>query len=132
MPHGANRNVSDSTTNAARSHEQQPVPLEWRPALERAADAFAAGNFTLQGLAGVEPTSASTASQVSQYLANYGATLVSLPEETWDSSVCIWSGRHHWDVLVDLWTQEEGRSDLVMHAHVAPSGVVSVHAVYVP
>ena len=123
--------MSDSTTNAAPSGEQQPVPLEWRPALERAANAFAAGNFTLQGLASVEPTSASTALQVSEYLADYGATLVSLPAETWDSSVCIWSG-HHWDVLVDLWTQEEGRSDLVMHAHVAPSGVVSVHAVYVP
>ena len=123
--------MSDSTTNAAPSEEQRPVPLEWRPALQRAANAFMARNFTLQGLAGVEPTSASSASQVSEYLADYGATLVSLPEETWSSSVCIWSG-HHWDVLVDLWTEEEGRRDLVMHAHVAPSGVVSVHAVYVP
>ena len=121
--------MSDSTTNTAPS-EEQPVPLEWRPALEMAANAFAAGNITLPDLAGLEPTAASPASQAGAYLADYGATLVSLPEETWDSSVCIWSG-HHWDVLVDLWTQEEGRSDLVMHAHVAPSGVVSVHAVYV-
>ncbi|OJY94902.1 MAG: hypothetical protein BGP25_06975 [Lysobacterales bacterium 63-13] len=113
------------------SDEQQSVPLEWRPALERAASAFAAGDFKLQGLSGVEPTSASTASQVREYLTDYGATLVPVPNETWDSSVCIWSG-HHWDVLVDLWTQEEGCSDLVMHAHVAPSGVVSIHAVYVP
>jgi hypothetical protein len=131
VPHGANRNVSDFSATAAPPDEQQPVPLEWRPALERAANAFAAGNYMLQGLAGVEPAAAATAAQVREYLADYGATLVSLPEETWDSSVCIWSG-HHWDVLVDLWTQEEGRSDLVMHAHVGPSGVVSVHAVYVP
>ena len=123
--------MSDSNSNAAPSDEQQPVPLEWRPALAKAANAFAAGDFTLQGLSGVEPTSASTASQVREYLADYGATLVPLPQETWDSSVCIWSG-HHWDVLVDLWTQEEGCSDLVMHAYVAPSGVVSIHAVYVP
>jgi len=123
--------VSDSSDELAPSDEQQAVPLKWRPALAVAANAFAAGDFTLQALAGVEPTSASTASQVREYLADYGATLVSLPEETWDSSVCIWSG-HHWDVLVDLWTQEEGRSDLVMHAHVAQSDIVSVHAVYVP
>ena len=123
--------MSDSNANAATSDEQQPVPLEWRPTLEKAANAFAAGDFTLQGLSGVEPTSASTASQVRDYLADYGATLVPLPQETWASSVCIWSG-HHWDVLVDLWTREEGCSDLVMHAHVAPSGVVSIHAVYVP
>ncbi|GAB3319207.1 DUF7668 domain-containing protein [Luteimonas notoginsengisoli] len=123
--------MSDSNANAAPSDEQQPVPLEWRPALEKAANAFATGDFTLQGLSGVEPTSASTASQVRDYLADYGATLVPLPQQTWDSSVCIWSG-HHWDVRVDLWTREEGCSDLVMHAHVTPSGVVSIHAVYVP
>ena len=115
------------------AHDQAAALLGYTPdaLLDEIMDAFAAGDFTLQGLAGVEPTSASTASQVREYLADYGATLVSLPEETWDSSVCIWSG-HHWDVLVDLWTHEEGRSDLVMHAHVAQSDIVSVHAVYVP
>ena len=123
--------MSDPTANVAPSGEQQAVPHEWRPALAAAASAFAAGDFTLQGLARVEPTSASTALQVREYLADYGATLVALPDEAWGSSVCIWSG-HRWDVLVDLWTQEEGRSDLVMHAHVSRSGIVSVHAVYVP
>lgn len=116
---------------AVPSEGQQPVPLAWRPALARAAAAFASGDFTLQRLTGVAPTSASTSSQIRNCLADYGATLAPLPETTWDTSVCIWSGSH-WDVLVDLWTQEDGRSDLVMHAQVAASGTVSVYAVYVP
>jgi hypothetical protein len=123
--------VSDLEANTAPTEEQQSVPLEWRPTLRKVVAAFAEGDFALQGLAGVEPASASTGSHVREYLAGYGATLVSLPEETWESSVCIWSG-HHWDVLIDLWTLEEGRSDLILHAHVATSGTVSVHAVYVP
>ena len=131
MPRGENRDVSDVETNTAQPEEQQPVPLEWRPTLEAVAARFAKGDFALQGLAGVEPVPASAALQVREYLEDYGASLVPLPAETWESSVCIWSGRH-WDVLVDLWTREEGRSDLVMHAHVAPSGTISVHAVYVP
>jgi len=40
-----------------------------------------------------------------------------------------------WQVLVDLWTQEEGRSDLALHLHVAESAGgyrFAVHLVYVP
>lgn len=124
--------MSDQKTDTAQSEEQQPVPTEWRPVMAKVVAAFAAGDFGLrQGIAGVEPVSSSTASQVQNYLESYGATLVALPEETWETSVCIWSGAY-WDVLVDLWTSEEGRSDMVLHAHVATSGAITVHAVYVP
>jgi len=112
--------------------EQQPVRVEWRLALSQVVAAFAAGNCRLDpGVPGVEPLSTSSATQISDYIQDYGARLVPLPEESWESSVCIWGG-HHWDVLVDLWTTEEGRSDLVMHAHVSPSGTIRIHAVYVP
>lgn len=46
----------------------------------------------------------------------------------------MWYGTH-WDVLVDLWTQEEGRSDLVLSAKITevPAGFsIKVHMVYVP
>ena len=42
---------------------------------------------------------------------------------------------HHWDVLIDLSTQEEGRSDLVMQAQIMETNdgyVVHVYMVYVP
>jgi hypothetical protein len=60
--------------------------------------------------------------------------LVDLPEATWQTSVAMWYGSF-WDVLVDLWTAEEGRSDLVLHGRVteSDSGVrFSIHMVYVP
>jgi hypothetical protein len=115
--------------------EQQPIPLEWRPVFGQIADALAVGNYSLEpGIPNVAPVSSSTVSQIQDYVQDYGAKLVALPGETWDSSVCIRSG-DRWDALVDLWTEEEGRSDLVLHAHVVPTGsafVVEVHAVYVP
>ena len=57
-----------------------------------------------------------------------------LPEETWDSSVCIWMGVR-WDALIDLWTSSEGRSDLVLSLRVSEDGSgfkFDVYMVYVP
>ena len=45
-----------------------------------------------------------------------------------------WMGSH-WDVLIDLWSAEEGRTDLVLDARVQLVGedpLVTVHAIYVP
>ena len=114
--------------------KQQPIPISWRQTFREIAAAFAAADYGLvAGVPGVEPISTETATHIQRYINDYGATLVALPEETWGSSVCIWTG-HHWDALVDLWTQEEGRSDLVLHAHVTDTPIfsVKVHLVYVP
>lgn len=111
---------------------QRPIPVKWRPVLRQIVNAFAQGNYNLEpGIVGVEPVPPSTASQVRDYVQGYGATLTPLPDETWNSSVCTFNG-HEWEVLVDLWTQEEGRSDLVMHVQIGTSGLVRIHAVYVP
>lgn len=124
--------MNDVKANTANSEQQQTVPAAWLPVMAEIVAGFAAGDFELRaGLAGVAPVSPSTASRIRDSLQSYGATLVALPEETWETSVCIWSGVH-WDVLVDLWTSEEGRSDQVMHAHVDTSSIVSVYTVYVP
>ena len=112
--------------------EQQPVPEKWRGILAQVADSIASGNFgPLALMPGVEPVSQATAAQISSYVFGYPATLVPLPDESWDTSVCMFNGGE-WEVLVDLWTQEEGRSDLVLHVYVSQDNVVRVHAVYVP
>lgn len=115
--------------------QQRPIPLVWRRAFREIVDAFVQGDFGLsRRVSGVDPIDSDTASQISAYVESYGATLSTLPEATWDSSVCIWNG-NRWDCLVDLWTQEEGRSDLVMHAHVIEDDgghLIQVHLVYVP
>ena len=112
-----------------------PVPTAWRPVLKDMADALAAGNFALLGVnervVGVPPARATS---IRENVGDYGATLANLPEETWASSVCIWY-EAHWSVLVDLWTEEEGRSDLVLQVRVTKAGaghLFEVHLVYVP
>ena len=85
-------------------------------------------------MADVDSVPEEAASHIQSYLSDYGATLKSLPDEAWNSSVCIWTGSH-WDVLVDLYTNEEGASDLVLSAHVTDTShgfKIAVHMVYVP
>ncbi|MCL1524999.1 DUF7668 domain-containing protein [Xanthomonas nasturtii] len=121
-----------SDLNMNGEGEQLPIPRHWRQTFLEIVAAFAAGDYRRE-IPGVMPISAETGSQLQRYIRDYGATLSALPEDTWDSSVCIWTG-DHWDALVDLWTHEEGRSDLVLHAKVSeePSLMIIVHMVYVP
>src|SRR5471030_1211420 len=114
---------------------ERPIPTVWRPAFCRIVDAFIKGDYLLKdGVAGVDAVSEETASHIQSYLSDYGATLKSLPDETWNSSVCIWTGSH-WDVLVDLYTNEEGASDLVLSARVTETShkfKIAIQMVYVP
>lgn len=117
------------------SHAQQPVPTAWRPALKAVADALAAGDYALTSVVqAVEPVSPEASRQMEAAVRAYGATLIDLPEATWSTSVCMPYGEH-WDVLVDLWTAEEGPSDLVLGVRVREqAGAFSyrVELVYVP
>ena len=64
----------------------------------------------------------------------YGCRLTELPEESWQSCVSMWY-RTHWDVLVDLWTDEEGPSDLVMKVRISEHDAgfkYELEMVYVP
>jgi hypothetical protein len=85
-------------------------------------------------LDGVSTVSKETTNQIKEYIEDYGETLIQLPEETRETLACIWMGIHR-DVLVDLWTEGEGRSDLVLGAEALASEtdyIVHVGMVYVP
>ena len=126
---------SDEVLAVKDEESERPIPTAWRQQICEIVDAFVVGDFGLDaGISGVPPVSADRASQIRDYVEGYGATLVALPEQTWDSSVCIWYG-DHWAALVDLWTEQEGRSDLVLHTRVREqdSGFsIEVDLVYVP
>lgn len=117
------------------SEKEGPIPSAWRPILKGIVDAFVSHDYRLSiGISGVAPVSEKTATQIREYINQYGATLVGLPPDSWDTSVCIWMGAN-WDALVDLWTKEEGKSDLVLQVHVSEvcgEYVVAVYMVYVP
>lgn len=112
-----------------------PIPSAWRPTLKNIVDAFVRHDYRLaDGVVGVASVSEETATQIRTYIQEYGAKLVSLPQESWATSVCIWM-RDHWDALIDLWTEEEGSSDLVLRVRVSEVDsefLVTVYMVYVP
>jgi hypothetical protein len=117
------------------SENEGPIPSAWRSTLKNIVDAFVRHDYRLaDGLTEVAPVSEETATQIRTYIQEYGAKLVPLPQESWATSVCIWMG-DHWDALIDLWTEEEGRSDLVLKIYVSEVGsayLVTVYMVYVP
>ncbi len=112
-----------------------PIPTVWRPLFVDIVNAFVKKDYLLSaGLNSVSPVSKETANQIKEYIEDYGEELIQLPEETWESSVYIWM-EPHWDVLIDLWTAGEGRSDLVLRAEVSENDTgykVHISMVYVP
>ena len=114
--------------------QQHPVPSLWRSKLWDIAEALKDGNFNLRGLAGVDPLDDATAAGIARNIIDYGCQLTSLPDASWDTSVCQWQ-LQYWEVLVDLFTVDDGCSDLVLHAHVyeqVGGFIFKVHFVYVP
>ena len=125
-----------TTVHAVKDAEnQRPVPSEWRESFSDIIRALVNGDYALESCAsGVAPLSPEIATQIEEYIRDYGETLIELPPESWDSSVCIWMNSW-WEVLVDLWTESEGRSDLVLSARVTEAGsgyVFEAKGVYVP
>jgi hypothetical protein len=113
-----------------------PVPESWRPTLRAIVDSLVRRDVVLgAGLASVDPVSVDDTQQFLRAVDHYGdVTLISLPDETWHTSVARWNG-DRWSCLVDLWTQPEGRSDLVLEVDVFENGPeyrFCVHLVYVP
>lgn len=123
------------TVAVLKDKKQQPVPSVWRKTISEIVEAFKDGDFTLsRGINRVRPISKDDAAGIEENIQGYGAELVSLPEETWNTSVCQWYGQH-WDVIVDLYTVDEGASDLVLQLRVyedAGGYIFEVHLVYVP
>ncbi|QKJ67284.1 hypothetical protein HQN60_11550 [Deefgea piscis] len=114
---------------------QLPIPTVWRPIFVSIVDAFVKKDYSLScEIDGVASVSKETANHIKEYIEDYGEELIQLPNETWESSICIcMSG--HWDVLIDLWTAGEGRSDLVLGARISESKngyIVDIEMVYVP
>ncbi|MET3137057.1 hypothetical protein AAKU61_001409 [Undibacterium sp. GrIS 1.2] len=114
---------------------QRPVPSAWRGVFSDIVHAIKNGDLSLVGsINGVTAVSSEKASKITASIKNYGANLVDLSEETWSTSVCQWMG-NRWDVLIDLYTVEEGASDLVLEARVYEKDtdhIFEVHFVCVP
>jgi len=116
--------------------DEPPVPTAWRPVLTAMVDCLVAGDYTCAGIDGVEPASETSAEISRSNVEDYDdeVTLVPLPAESWDTSIATWQGGY-WEVLVDLFTEQDGRSDLVLHVKVTETAdgySFSPGLVYVP
>ena len=103
------------------------VPARFRPAVAAVVDRLAAGDY--QGLKrdGIDPHPNVDLSLPIRNYGPTGATIVTLPEEAWASAdaIPIPGQPGQWAVVLGLWTQEEGVSDLSMLATVfeSPGGI---------
>ncbi len=115
--------------------EELPIPHLWRPIFKAIVNAFVQEDYGLSvGVKNVNPVSENTAEQIKEYIEDYGEKLIELPNETWDTSVYICYG-NYWNVFIDLFTEDEGLSDLVLSAEVREfksEYIVDVQLVYVP
>ncbi len=127
--------VSDSAV-VTESESQLPVPDVWRGAIRAIVDSFIRGDFSpvLTDLIRMRPLSDELKDFIRDIVADYGETLAILSDDTWLSSIYMWMG-DFWEVYVDLWTEESGRSDMVLFLrfHESTCGYeVQVLSVHVP
>ena len=115
--------------------DELPIPHVWRPIFKSIVKAFVKRDYGLSaGIEYVNPVSNDTMEQIKDYIDDYGEELIDLPEETWDTSVYICYG-DYWSVMVDLFTKDEGLSDLVLNVEVREANggySVEIDSVYVP
>jgi hypothetical protein len=114
---------------------QKKIPAIWKETLIEIVDAMKEGDYQLsRNITNVPKLSENVAMAIKRNIESYGETLVSLPEETWNTSVFQWMGGY-WDVFIDLDT-EEGPSDLILSVRIRETSSSSysfaVHLVYVP
>lgn len=134
------RNISDDATMRPSKDavQERPIPDVWRPTLTALVASLSQQDGIPLGedVPGVTPAAADLSVACREAVRTYGdVTLLPLPASVWDTSICLWQGTH-WQCLVDLWTEEEGRSDLVLDVDVVEHGEddyrFSVNLVYVP
>lgn len=113
-----------------KAHEIASV---WRPKISAIVDAFVEAREGNPILLGDDVELANGVVQFAlEQIAEYGESLISLPDETWKTSQSQWMDGH-WTVLVDLWTTDSKPSDMVLFVDVKESGdsfvfkVVSLH-----
>ena len=115
---------------------EHSVPDVWQPTLSAIVESLARGDAVMAAdLPAVDPVSRDLSDVCQEAVRHYGdVTLIPLPTDSWGTSVYLWHG-DRWQCLVDLWTEQEGRSDLVLDVDVFEDGGgyrYAVRLVYVP
>ncbi len=100
------------------------VPSKWRQALRDAVHQLIVGNY--QALCRDGRAGRLTADELHDAVTGYPATLVEIPDEAFELPEPIeYSDGSGWSLDLDLWTAEEGRSDLTLSVSIQerPEGI---------
>ena len=94
-----------------------PVPERFREVLSTVVDRIAAGDFEGLKRDGIDQRPDADLSLWIRGYGETGATILPLPNEAW-AHAQAWQNDEAgvWSVVIDLWTAEEGRSDLSLEA----------------
>ncbi|MFW1644768.1 DUF7668 domain-containing protein [Acinetobacter guillouiae] len=115
---------------------QSPIPTIWRDTIILIVDAFKDKDFArLNTIPNVELIDLEYASELVEYIVDYGAHLISLPKDTWNTSVCLYMEDEFWKAIIDLFTAEEGCSDLILDLHIFKKQnqfEFQINGIYVP
>jgi hypothetical protein len=131
----AENNMSEYVPVLKDENNQSLIPTVWRQTFVEIVEGLKVGDFDLvRHVRGVRPISAEDAARISGNIKRYGARLASLPVEAWQTSTCQWM-IGYWDALVDLYSVEEGASDLALAVRVYEDGsdyAFEISSVHVP
>lgn len=95
------------------AEQELPIPTTWRKTLIAIVDAIINENLNQHNISYVKPVSREDVTYIQSNIIDYGEELIPLPKSTWDTSIYVWMNGF-WEILLDLFTVEEGRSDLVL------------------
>jgi len=114
---------------------EHAIPSQWRPIIKGIVDALR-HNTSFREEAGIliKELPSSEYEGIFRNIRSYGGSLAELPEDTWSTSVCQWQDGY-WELLVDLFTNEEGLSDLALFLKVEEERdryIFTVQSVHVP
>jgi hypothetical protein len=114
---------------------EQAIPADWRPVIIEIVKDVQSGNLRPRNILGFDvDVDLSHVDDIYQSIDGYGDRLVSLPEDSWQTSVCRWMDGY-WHLLIDLFTAEEGLSDLVLFIDVCEHDSFAsfkIRSLYVP
>jgi hypothetical protein len=89
----------------------------------------------LNTLPSVQCIDVAYAAEIAENIDAYGAHLMSLAEEAWHTSVCLYMENESWQAIIDLFTVEEGRSDLILDLFIVKKEdqfIFQINNIYVP
>lgn len=113
----------------------EKIPKDWRKKIVDIVEVFKNRNLEkLNEIEDIEYIELEHAQDILSNLDSCDLSLVSLPNETWESSSCIYFG-DGWQVFIDLYTKEEGRSDFILTFVVMKNGpnlIFTLDNIYVP